>query len=64
MYIANGSILGFHASGPAFDVEIDGTGKFLIPGIIDSNLHVDSIPIPERLTSCGVTTVVNMAYYN
>ncbi|KAK6825628.1 hypothetical protein PG987_013122 [Apiospora arundinis] len=39
---------------------IDGTGQYLIPGLIDSHAHVNSIGGLENFTSYGVSTVFNM----
>lgn len=39
---------------------IDGTGQYLIPGLIDSHAHVSSVDGLENFTSYGVTTVFNM----
>ncbi|KAK8006012.1 amidohydrolase protein [Apiospora marii] len=39
---------------------VDGTGHYLIPGLIDSNAHVNSIGGLENFTSYGVSTVFNM----
>ncbi|KAI0109058.1 hypothetical protein GGR51DRAFT_512563 [Nemania sp. FL0031] len=40
---------------------IDGTGQFLIPGLIDSHVHVPDIAGLASITSYGVTTILNMA---
>lgn len=40
---------------------IDGTGKFLVPGLADSNINGDDVPTLETLNSFRVTTTVNMA---
>lgn len=42
---------------------IDGTGKYMIPGLIDIHMHIESsMAAPEtfcrRLAACGVTTIV------
>ncbi|KAK7980182.1 hypothetical protein PG989_012639 [Apiospora arundinis] len=39
---------------------VDGTGQYLIPGLIDSHAHVNSIGGLENFTSYGVSTVFNM----
>ncbi len=43
--------------------EIDATGKFLIPGLIDIHMHIESSMITpaafaKRVSKCGVTTIV------
>ncbi|KAK8078507.1 N-acetylglucosamine-6-phosphate deacetylase [Apiospora saccharicola] len=48
-----------NASSPQTTV-IDGTGQYLIPGLVDSHAHVNSIGGLENFTSHGVTTVFNM----
>ncbi|KAI1423631.1 hypothetical protein F5Y12DRAFT_520419 [Xylaria sp. FL1777] len=40
---------------------VDGTGQFLIPGLIDAHVHVPDIAGLTSITSYGVTTVLNMA---
>ncbi|VUC35956.1 unnamed protein product [Clonostachys rosea] len=46
------------------EVIIDGTGKFLIPGLIDSHLHVSKVSDLELLATYGVTTGVHMSCQN
>ncbi|TRX89451.1 hypothetical protein FHL15_009620 [Xylaria flabelliformis] len=55
---ANGRI-----TADAINVEtvIDGTGQFLIPGLIDAHVHVTDLKGLGEITSYGVTTVLNMA---
>lgn len=43
---------------------VDGTGKFLIPGLIDSHVHPQSCGALANLTAYGVTTAINMACLN
>jgi imidazolonepropionase-like amidohydrolase len=43
---------------------IDASGKYLIPGLIESHAHPSGIDSLEALTSYGVTTVMNMACKN
>ncbi|KAI1122057.1 hypothetical protein F5Y10DRAFT_254874 [Nemania abortiva] len=45
------------------DIEtvIDGSGQFLIPGLIDSHVHVPDLVGLANITSYGVTTALNMA---
>lgn len=64
VYIDNGTIVESHRFGSGPAVEVNGTGKYLIPGLIDSHLHADSIHLLNTLTSHGVTTAVNMAMYS
>ena len=43
---------------------IDGEGGVLLPGLIDSHVHVGSLAGLETLTRYGVTTVLNMGCSN
>lgn len=43
---------------------IDGAGKYIIPGLIDSHVHISSIAGLENATSYGMTTALNMACNN
>jgi imidazolonepropionase-like amidohydrolase len=43
---------------------IDGEGGCLLPGFIDSHVHLSSLASLETLTSYGVTTVMNMGCSN
>jgi dihydroorotase-like cyclic amidohydrolase len=43
---------------------IDGEGGFLLPGLIDSHIHLTRLDSLEALTSYGVTTVMNMGCSN
>jgi imidazolonepropionase-like amidohydrolase len=43
---------------------IDGEGGFLLPGLIDSHIHLMRLDSLEALTSYGVTTVMNMGCSN
>ncbi|MDY5617416.1 adenine deaminase C-terminal domain-containing protein [Faecalicatena sp.] len=43
---------------------LDGSGKFMVPGLIDIHMHIESSmmtpnSMAERLAQCGVTTVVS-----
>ncbi|MCJ1332433.1 hypothetical protein MMC10_009126 [Thelotrema lepadinum] len=42
------------------DVKINGTGKFLIPGLIDSHVHPTDVQSLENFTSYGCTTAMRM----
>src|SRR5579863_900438 len=51
---------------PAGDVEIDATGKYVLPGLIDVHAHTQDerggIPLPQQYElniwlACGITTV-------
>jgi hypothetical protein len=46
------------------ETTVDGNGGVLIPGLIDSHVHISSIAGLEILTSYGVTTAINMACRN
>lgn len=46
------------------DTCIDGTGQYMIPGLVDVHMHIESsMMVPnvfcKRLASCGVTTIVS-----
>ncbi|QKX61589.1 uncharacterized protein TRUGW13939_08741 [Talaromyces rugulosus] len=43
---------------------VEGNGKVLIPGLMDSHLHATSVSALEELSSYGVTTAFNMNCYN
>ncbi|KAL3420044.1 Adenine deaminase 2-like protein 1 [Phlyctema vagabunda] len=43
---------------------IDGEGGILLPGLIDSHIHVTSLASLETLSSYGVTTAINMGCSN
>ena len=43
---------------------IDGEGGVLLPGLIDSHIHVSSLASLETLSRYGVTTVMNMGCSN
>lgn len=43
---------------------VNGTGKFLIPGLIDSHLHLQDVQSLEYLTSYGITTAMHMNCMN
>ncbi|OBT71630.1 hypothetical protein VF21_08956 [Pseudogymnoascus sp. 05NY08] len=43
---------------------IDGEGGVLLPGLIDSHIHLSSLASLETLNSYGVTTVMNMGCTN
>jgi imidazolonepropionase-like amidohydrolase len=43
---------------------IDGEGGVLLPGLIDSHLHLSSMASLETLSSYGVTTAMNMGCVN
>jgi imidazolonepropionase-like amidohydrolase len=43
---------------------IDGEGGVLLPGLIDSHIHLSSLASLEILSSYGVTTVMNMGCMN
>ncbi|KUJ14320.1 uncharacterized protein LY89DRAFT_752265 [Mollisia scopiformis] len=42
------------------EVKINGSGKFLIPGLIDSHLHLQDVASLEKFTSYGCTTAMHM----
>ncbi|KAL7924462.1 hypothetical protein ACQKWADRAFT_269307 [Trichoderma austrokoningii] len=46
------------------ETTVDGNGGVLIPGLIDSHIHISTIAGLEILASYGVTTAINMACRN
>ncbi|KAM0263509.1 hypothetical protein ACHAQJ_001127 [Trichoderma viride] len=46
------------------ETTVDGNGGVLIPGLIDSHVHISNVAGLETLTSYGVTTAMNMACRN
>lgn len=61
VFVANGKIrrIAYGISGHGIK-EIDCTGKYLIPGLIDCHIHMDSNEITEMLLANGVTACRNM----
>lgn len=61
LFVANGKI---YKIAPHIDIsdvpERDCTGKFLMPGLFDCHVHMDSDDITEMLIACGITTCRNM----
>ncbi|UKZ93017.1 uncharacterized protein TrAFT101_007950 [Trichoderma asperellum] len=57
---------GEYISNDASNIEttVNGNGGVLIPGLIDSHVHISSIAGLEILASYGVTTALNMACRN
>lgn len=49
---------------PEDTVVIDGQGRTLLPGLIDSHTHTWSLPMLERPLDFGVTTVMDMGSTN
>ena len=45
---------------PAGSEELDGTGKTLLPGLIDSHVHVHSAEHLQQMAVFGVTTGLDM----
>jgi hypothetical protein len=43
---------------------INGTNKFLIPGLIDSHIHLSDVESLENYTSYGLTTAIHMDCHN
>lgn len=39
---------------------VDGAGKYLVPGLIDSHLHLQDVESLENFTSYGLTTAIHM----
>ncbi|KAI1420652.1 hypothetical protein F5Y12DRAFT_105035 [Xylaria sp. FL1777] len=52
------------ATGSKADLVLDGEGKFLIPGLIDSHLHINDLEGLANATSFGITSAMNMACRN
>jgi imidazolonepropionase-like amidohydrolase len=49
---------------PADTLTIDGQGRTLLPGLIDTHTHTWSVPMLERPLDFGVTTVMDMGSTN
>ena len=45
-------------------VTVDGAGKYMIPGLIDSHLHLSDVQSLENFTSYGCTTAMHMNCQN
>jgi imidazolonepropionase-like amidohydrolase len=45
-------------------ITVDGAGKFMIPGLIDSHLHLTDVQSLENFTSYGCTTAMHMNCQN
>ena len=61
LFVAQGRIWRIKKHIDISDVrEIDCTGKYLLPGLFDNHIHMDSNEITEMLIACGVTTARNM----
>src|SRR5678816_265682 len=46
-------LLAAGAAVPATDTAIDGAGRFLIPGLIDSHVHIGTMPWPREIEQLG-----------
>lgn len=62
--ISNDKIVTVGGAIPPGINSIDGTGKYLIPGLIDSHVHPASCSNLADLAGYGVTTAINMACLN
>ena len=51
---------GYLVEGKAADCEIDGQGLTLLPGYIDSHIHLNDIDNLRQAVRCGVTTMLDM----
>lgn len=61
LFVANGKIYKIASHIDISDVaEKDCTGKYLMPGLFDCHVHMDSDDITEMLIACGVTSCRNM----
>ena len=61
LFVANGRILKIAPHIEPLGVNtVDCTGKFLLPGLIDCHVHMDSNEITEMLLANGVTACRNM----
>ena len=64
VYITRGLIAGFGGSGfPAAESEYDARGRYLVPGLIDSHVHIESshvspVAYARLVVPCGTTTVI------
>ncbi|OQU99900.1 hypothetical protein CLAIMM_05472 [Cladophialophora immunda] len=62
--IINGDKIGDPADHTNTDSVVDGQGRVLIPGLIDSHLHISNLTSLEALSSYGITTAFNMACFS
>ena len=64
VYIAQGTIAAFgHGSFPEAEQTIDAGGRYLVPGFIDSHVHIESSHVSPAeyarlVVPCGTTTVI------
>jgi imidazolonepropionase-like amidohydrolase len=58
--IIDGSVIGTDATG-APDAEVAETGGYLIPGLIDAHVHVETLETLATFAGYGITTVLDMA---
>lgn len=61
MVVIEGGIIGTNPEGAT--VHVDGLGGVLLPGLIDSHCHPQTVSDIEALTRYGVTTAFTMACY-
>lgn len=62
--IIDGDKIGHPMDHAQVDTVVNGTGRVLIPGLMDSHLHASDITSLEQLSSYGITTAFNMACYS
>ena len=67
VYVLNGKIYYIDTkqdASIACDHSIDGTGKYMVPGLVDVHMHIESSmmtpnAMARRLVECGVTTIIS-----
>lgn len=59
----NGDSISFESRGDYQNI-INGQGGVLLPGLVDSHIHVSSLASLETLSSYGITTALNMGCTN
>ncbi|KAH8817112.1 hypothetical protein F5884DRAFT_694257 [Xylogone sp. PMI_703] len=62
--IIDGDKIGLPIDDCNVDTVVDAQGRVLIPGLMDSHLHVGNLTSLEQLSSYGVTTAFNMACFS
>ena len=62
--IIDGSVIGMENDTSNIQTTVDGSNKYLIPGLIDSHVHIGDVQGLETMTSYGVTTAVVMNCQN
>ncbi|RFU25642.1 hypothetical protein B7463_g10691, partial [Scytalidium lignicola] len=62
--IIDGDMIGHPDDEYDIDIIVDAQGRVLIPGLMDSHLHVMNLTSLKQLSSYGITTAFNMACFS